>query len=51
MDLDFLKPEAVLPSLDARCLICGPPALVRDVSEGLTRMGVGPDAILVERYE
>ncbi len=43
--------KAALPSLDARCLICGPPALVRDVSEGLTRMGVGPDAILVERYE
>lgn len=43
--------EAALPSRDARCLVCGPPSLVRDVTTSLGHMGIPDDAIIVERYE
>lgn len=49
IDESLLK--AALPSLDARCFICGPPALVRHVSQGLAKMGIHQEAILVEQYD
>ncbi len=42
---------AALPSPDARCLVCGPPALVRDVTMSLEHLGIPARAIIVERYE
>lgn len=40
-----------LPSRDAACLVCGPPALVSDIRACLGRLGVPGDAIVVERYD
>lgn len=43
--------RAALRSTETCCLICGPPAFVRDVRDGLERMGVPHDSLLIERYE
>lgn len=43
--------KSALPAPGARCLICGPPALVRDVTEGLKHLGIREEAIFVERYD
>lgn len=48
--IDHALVEKVLPSPDARCLICGPPALVGDARELLVKLGVKPDRILTEQY-
>jgi len=40
-----------LPSRDAACLVCGPPALVTDIRACLGRLGVPERAIVVERYD
>ena len=42
--------EKALPSSGARCLICGPPALVTDAREWLMKLGVKSAWILTERY-
>lgn len=42
--------RAVMPSLDACCLTCGPPQLVSDTTELLLRIGVSGDRILTEKY-
>ncbi|MDP2390315.1 MAG: hypothetical protein Q8N52_08320, partial [Acidobacteriota bacterium] len=42
--------KAAIPSLDACCLVCGPPQLVSDSTELLLRMGVSRDRILTEKY-
>ena len=42
--------KSALPSTDACCLICGPPQLVSDASELLSKLGVRPGRILTERY-
>lgn len=39
-----------LPSLDAHCLICGPPQLVADSRGLLRQLGVNPGNILTDRY-
>ena len=39
-----------LPSIDACCLICGPPQLVSDATGLLSSLGVKPGSILTERY-
>jgi len=39
-----------LPSPQACCLICGPPALVANVGEFLQRVGVTGDQLLTEKY-
>lgn len=39
-----------LPSLDACCLACGPPALVSGVTELLRKAGVDPGRVLTEQY-
>ncbi len=41
---------AAIPSLDACCLICGPPPLVSDTTALLWRIGVSRDRILTEKY-
>ena len=48
--IDHALIESTLPSPGARCLICGPPALVSDTRELLVRLGVKPDRILTEQY-
>ena len=40
-----------LPSREAACLVCGPPALVSDIRACLNRLGVPERAIVVERYD
>ncbi|MCC7034703.1 MAG: hypothetical protein IT179_17915 [Acidobacteria bacterium] len=40
-----------LPSADAICLLCGPPALVRDITARLRGLGVPDHAVVVERYD
>jgi ferredoxin-NADP reductase len=42
--------EKALPSLDARCLICGPPQMVTDAKDWLEKIGVPADRILTEQY-
>ena len=42
--------KAAIPSLDACCLVCGPPQLVSDSCEVLLRMGVSRDRILTDKY-
>jgi ferredoxin-NADP reductase len=42
--------KAAIPSLDACCLLCGPPPLVSDTTALLRRMGVSSDRILTEKY-
>lgn len=42
--------QSAIPSLDACCLICGPPKLVSDSTELLRRIGVADDRILTEKY-
>ncbi len=49
IDESLLK--TALPAPDARCLVCGPPLLVRDVCDSLIRIGVPVGAIVVERYD
>ncbi len=39
-----------LPSIDACCLICGPPHLVGDATGLLATLGVKQERILTERY-
>lgn len=39
-----------LPSVDAACLICGPPQLINDTRTLLLTLGVSEGQILVERY-
>ena len=39
-----------LPSIDACCLTCGPPQLVRDATGLLSKLGVKQERILTERY-
>lgn len=39
-----------LPSVDACCLICGPPQLVNDASGLLAKLGVSAGKILTEKY-
>ena len=39
-----------LPSIDSRCLICGPQALVNDTSQLLRKLGVSEDRILIEKF-
>jgi len=48
--IDHALIEKVLPSSEARCLICGPPQLVTDASALLVKLGVRRDRILTERY-
>lgn len=40
---------AALPGGDAWCLVCGPAPFVTDVAAALTRMGVDPGRIVIER--
>jgi sulfhydrogenase subunit gamma (sulfur reductase) len=42
--------SAAIPSLDACCLICGPPQLVTDTTALLLQIGVSADQILTEKY-
>lgn len=46
---DALLKDA-LPSIDACCLICGPPQLVSDATALLSKLGVKQERILTERY-
>lgn len=39
-----------LPSIDACCLICGPPQLVADATQLLIKLGVSAERILTEKY-
>jgi ferredoxin-NADP reductase len=39
-----------LPTIEACCLICGPPQLVSDATGLLAKLGVTEERILVERY-
>jgi sulfhydrogenase subunit gamma (sulfur reductase) len=39
-----------LPSIDACCLVCGPPQLVNDATRLLAKLGVKPERILTEKY-
>lgn len=39
-----------LPSLEACCLVCGPPPLVSDATRLLLRMGVASDRVRTEKY-
>ena len=39
-----------LPSMDALCLICGPPRLVSDAQGLLSRLGVKSERVLTEKY-
>lgn len=48
--IDAALVQQALPSLEALCLICGPPALVSDTRELLTRLGVSAERILIEGY-
>ena len=48
--IDHALIEKALPSPGARCLICGPPALVSDTRELLVALGVTPERILTEQY-
>ena len=48
--IDHALIEKVLPSPEARCLVCGPPQLVTDASELLVKLGVTRDRILTEQY-
>lgn len=48
--IDHALIEKVLPSSEARCLICGPPQLVTDASALLVKLGVKADRILTEQY-
>lgn len=41
----------VLPSGEAACLVCGPPALVSDIRAGLGALGVPDEAVVMERYD
>lgn len=41
----------VLPSRDASCLVCGPPALVNDIRACLRGLGIRDKAVVVERYD
>lgn len=43
--------EAALPAGEPWCLVCGPSAFVRDVSEALRQQGVPDARICVERYD
>jgi NAD(P)H-flavin reductase len=43
--------EAVAQQFPARTYICGPPAMVEDVQEWLTELGVEPTTVLVEKYD
>ena len=45
---DLLR--TALPSLDAHCLICGPPQLVAEARALLLLMGVNDDHILTDHY-
>lgn len=45
---DLLR--SALPSLEAQCLICGPPQLVEGARELLRQMGVNDANILTDRY-
>ena len=42
--------RAAIPSLDACCLICGPPQLVSDTVALLLRIGVSSERVLTEKY-
>jgi ferredoxin-NADP reductase len=42
---------AALPQPDPWCLICGPPALVADVTAALTELDVPAERVSVERYD
>ena len=42
--------KEALPSIDACCLICGPPQLVSDARELLATLGVKAERILTEKY-
>jgi CDP-4-dehydro-6-deoxyglucose reductase len=42
--------EQALPSTEARCLLCGPPQLVRDTKNLLEEIGVSSGRIFTEQY-
>lgn len=42
--------ENALPTLEARCLVCGPPQLVNDAKSLLEILGVPRDRIVTEQY-
>lgn len=42
--------DEALGSVEACCLVCGPPALVSSVTALLVGKGVAPDRVLIEKY-
>src|SRR5688572_9781010 len=48
--IDELLLKDALPSVDACCLICGPPQLVSDATGLLAKLGVKPERVLTEKY-
>lgn len=48
IDASLLK--GALPSIEACCLVCGPPQLVSDATGLLAKLGVKPERTLTERY-
>jgi CDP-4-dehydro-6-deoxyglucose reductase len=46
--IDAALVQHALPSPESLCLLCGPPALVSDTRELLTKLGVSAERILVE---
>jgi ferredoxin-NADP reductase len=48
--IDHALLKAALPSDDADCFICGPPALVSDARQLLEQLGVPESRIQIERY-
>ena len=48
--IDEALVRQALPSNDACCSICGPPALVSSVTEYLLKLGVKADRILTQKY-
>jgi ferredoxin-NADP reductase len=41
---------SVVRSLDTRCILCGPPAMINDVTALLIAAGIAPDFILTETF-